>query len=166
MPFSLRKMCLADIDAVYAVQAAAYVDDMVEALSLLQARWLSAPDTAWVAYDTQGVCAYLVAYPSLHGKITALGSRFVVPEQPDCLYLHDLAVAPRAHGQQLGSRLVRQALQHAASARYPYSALVAVQNSQAFWKKCGYTEHQTVSQDQLSCLRSYAGDATYFVNTL
>ena len=82
-----------DVAAVYAIQTEAYTSELIEEQSLIQERLRSAPDTAWVAEDQQGVCAYLVAYPGKLGKITPLGAPFSVSAQADSLYLHDLAVA-------------------------------------------------------------------------
>ena len=93
------RMAEADMDAVLAVQAACYPPAMREAADVVRARLRASPDTVFVARDAQGVCAYLFAYPSRLGKVTPLGGRFSLPETPDTLYLHDLAVAPRAAGQ-------------------------------------------------------------------
>ena len=166
MSITIRKMRLADVVAVYAIQTEVYVAAMIEAPSLIRDRWLSAPDTAWVAADAQGVCAYLVAYPSLRGSITRLGNTFTLAQNSTCLYLHDLAIAQRASGQQLGTSLVTQALKYASDQEYLYSALVSVQDSHGFWQKLGYLEQHALSQDQLSCLHTYVGNATYFVKTL
>lgn len=155
-----------DVAAVYAIQTQAYSSQLIEAQTLILARLQSAPDTAWVAEDQQGVCAYLVAYPSELGKISPLGAPFSVSTQADSLYLHDLAVAQRALGRRIAQQLIAAALTHASAMGYRYSCLVAVQSSGSFWKKQAYTAQHAISEDQLSCLQSYAGDATYFVKTL
>jgi ribosomal protein S18 acetylase RimI-like enzyme len=155
-----------DVAAVYAIQTEAYTSELIEEQTLIQERLRSAPDTAWVAEDQQGVCAYLVAYPSKLGKITPLGAPFRVSAQADSLYLHDLAVAQRALGRRIAKQLLASALPHASAMGYRYSCLVAVQSSGTFWKRQAYTAQHAISEDQLSCLQSYAGDATYFVKTL
>jgi hypothetical protein len=54
------------------------------------------------------------------------------------LYLHDLAVAPRAHGCGLGRRLVQAMLARIARSGLAHSALVSVQASRRFWESFGY----------------------------
>ncbi|MFZ6843250.1 GNAT family N-acetyltransferase [Undibacterium sp. RuTC16W] len=157
-----RLMQAADLPAVYAIQNLCYVSAMVEPLALLQSRWRSAPDTSWVAEDEQGICAYLFAYPSIRGKITRLGADFAIAAAPDCLYLHDLAVAPRAAGQGAGAGLVQTALQNAMGLRY--SCLVSVQSTRQFWQRQGYTEQTELDQEQQACLETYTGPASYWKN--
>lgn len=131
-------MRAADLDGVLAVQAHCYPAPMQEAGGVVAARLRAAPDSVLVAEDGEGVCAYLFAYPSLLGKVTALGAAFALPAAPDTLYLHDLAVAPRAHGRGLGRRLVQAMLAVGVRRGLAHSALVSVQDSQAFWESFGY----------------------------
>lgn len=100
--FLIRPMLAADIGAVLTIQADAYVGEVLEEEAVISARLDTAPDTAWVAQDKQGVQAYLVTYPSRLGLLTALGENFQCAADPDCLYLHDLAVAPAANGAGVG----------------------------------------------------------------
>ena len=174
--FKLRRMQAEDIAAVYQIQTQTYPPAMVESMTVLVSRLFAAPDTSWVAdseldadaddKDVQGICGYLFAYPSLRGEITRLGEAFLVPELPDCLYLHDLAIAPRAAGQGIGGALVKMALQHAQGLRY--SCLVAVQSSSRFWQAQGYIESDAASldQEQQACLATYVSHASYFVKHL
>ena len=136
-------MCVApmranDLDAVLAVQAACYPPAMQEAADVVLARLAASPDTVLVARDGGGVCAYLFAYPSRLGKVTPLGGAFVVPADADTLYLHDLAVAPRALGRGLARRLVAGLFERVGAPGLPHAALVAVQDSRRFWEAQGF----------------------------
>ena len=131
-------MTATDLDAVLAVQAACYPPAMQEAADVVLARLAASPDTVLVARDGGGVCAYLFAYPSRLGKVTPLGGAFVVPADPDTLYLHDLAVAPRAAGQGVARRLAGALLAAGAARGFAQSALVSVQDSRRFWESLGY----------------------------
>ena len=159
-------MRLADIAAVMQVQAACYAIEMNEAESVMAARAARVPDFAWVAEDAQGVCAYLLAYPSRLGRLTQLGADFAPLLQADCLYLHDLAVAPRAAGQALGARLVRHAWQFARRCGHRSSALVSVQDSRSFWERLGYAACVPHEAQELAKLSSYAQPCCYMSKTL
>jgi predicted N-acetyltransferase YhbS len=149
-----------DLDAVLAVQAACYPPAMQEAAEVVRARLRASPDTVLVARDAQGVCAYLFAYPSRLGKVTPLGGHFALPDAPDTLYLHDLAVAPRAAGQGVARRLVAALLARAGGLRH--SALVSVQDSRPFWESMGYA----AAAGDASALATYPTDAQYMTKRM
>jgi predicted N-acetyltransferase YhbS len=153
-------MAPADLDAVLAVQAACYPPPMQEAADVVRARVHASPDTVLVARDGDGVCAYLFAYPSRLGKVTSLGGEFSVPQTPDTLYLHDLAVAPRAAGQGIARRLVDAMLARAGGLRH--SALVSVQDSRRFWESLGYLR----ADGDVAALATYPADAVYMTKRL
>lgn len=159
----IRPMQLQDVPAVFAVQARAYVPAMVEPAELIAQRWYVAPDTAWVAVAEGSVCAYLMAYPSLHGKIAPLGQVFEPAQQADALYLHDLAVDAAMAGQGIAVQLVQQAWEYMSRTGMKFSCLVSVQSTKAFWERLGYSELVTSSPDQLASLQSYTGPAYYLV---
>jgi predicted N-acetyltransferase YhbS len=153
-------MAEADLDAVLAVQAACYPPPMQEAADVVRARLRASPDTVLVARDADGVCAYLFAYPSRLGKVTPLGGDFSLPATPDTLYLHDLAVAPRAAGQGVARRLVDAMLARAGGLRH--SALVSVQDSRRFWESLGYMP----AAGDAAALATYPADALYMSKRL
>jgi len=161
MSFHLRIMRHADLAAVHAVQVQAYVSNMVESLEVLGTRLQAAPDTAWVAENKDGIGAYLVAYPSQRGKISALGGEFELPPAADALYIHDLAVAPRMAGLGIAAALVQQAISYALSKQLQFVCLVSVQDSLSFWNKLHFVEDHELSPEQASMLLSYSGEAYY-----
>ena len=161
---TLRPMAPADLDAVLAVQAACYPPPMQEAADVILARLHASPDTVLVAADGAGICAYLFAYPSTLGKVTPLGGAFAVPASPDTLYLHDLAVAPRAAGSGLARRLVEELLTIARLDGRRHSALVAVQASGAFWAGFGYAPH--AGAVDAAVMATYPPGAAYLSRTL
>jgi predicted N-acetyltransferase YhbS len=156
----MAPMAEADLRAVLAVQAACYPPAMQEGADVVRARLRASPDTVLVARDGDGVCAYLFAYPSRLGKVTPLGGGFSVPATPDTLYLHDLAVAPRAAGQGVARRLVDAMLARAGGLRH--SALVSVQDSRRFWESLGYLP----AAGDAAALATYPDDALYMTKRL
>ena len=155
-----------DLDAVLAVQAECYGPAMNESRETVFARLRAFSHTAWMAQGEQGACAYLVAYESRVGRVTPLGGVFQRSESVDSLYLHDLAVSPRLKGQGVGRRLVEHALQQARQAGLPYSSLVSVQDSQAFWGSFGYEPWIELHPESQGALLSYGANACYMVRAL
>ena len=59
----------ADIPFALAIQSESYPPTHIESEAVFRLRLESAPHTAWIAEDRGNIMAYLVAYPSLYGKI-------------------------------------------------------------------------------------------------
>lgn len=164
--YKLRAMQARDIPAVMSIQQESYAAEVLEEEAVIRTRFAACPQLAWVAEDNEGVCAYLFAYHSRVGKITPLDGEFQQHAEADCLYLHDLAVSRRANGRGIGPALVRLNLEQARSQQLRYSALVSVQESEAFWARLGYTEHTELEPPQVNNLASYQIPAVYMVRAL
>lgn len=158
---TLRPMQPNDLPAVLSVQRLCYVLEMNENGDIWRDRLAAAADFAWVAEIGGAVCAYLATYPSRLDKLTPLGGEFVVAAGADCLYFHDLAVAPAASGSGLGARLVEHALQAAQRHGLAHAALVCVQDAFAFWQHHGFAERQPVATAAAAALASYPPPARY-----
>lgn len=150
-----------DLPAVMAIQRACYGSALLEPLHVLRARLAAASDTCWVALHGGQVQAYLAAYRSRLGAVTALNGAFRPVAAPDTLYLHDLAVHPEAHGAGLGGRLVDTLLARARQEGLRWSALVAVQGAAPYWQRRGFASHVA----DPAALHSY-GEADYMVRPL
>lgn len=162
----LRPLRASDIPAVLSIQQACYPADIQESEAVIRARFAGFAPFCWVAEDEGGACAYLFAYPSRIGKVTPLDADFVAANEPDCLYLHDLAVAPRAAGRGLGPALVARLLALASTQQLRHSALVSVQDSARFWSRLGFAAHPPLDQPQRRHLASYPIPAVYMVRPL
>lgn len=139
-----------------AVQGEHYSGHFLEPEATLYARWLASPDTAWVAEDENGICAYLFGYRSVLGKVTPLRGMFEIAEHPDSLYLHDLAISRRAAGRGVGTQLVRLAWELARRERLKYSSLVSLAPARPFWERLGYREYALADPEQLFRLEGYS----------
>lgn len=164
--FKLRAMQVRDIPAVMSIQEESYAAEVLEDETVIRARLAACPQLAWVAEDELGVCAYLFAYHSRVGKVTPLDGHFQPHAEADCLYLHDLAVSRRAGGRGIGPALVQRNLEQARSQQLRYSALVSVQESEAFWSRLGYATHDELEAPQIDNLASYQIPAVYMVRAL
>ena len=155
-----------DVVSVMQIQAECYVSFIVESEETIRRRLSDFPDTAWVAENQSGICGYLVTYRSRVGNIAPLGSVFEQIADPDCLYLHDLAISERVKGQGLGGQLASLAFGYAIAKGLRYSALVSVQNSQPFWQRLGYEPWMDLSVEHTQNLKTYERQALYMVKTL
>jgi GNAT superfamily N-acetyltransferase len=164
----VRRMREQDLDAVLAVQAACYPPSMQEPADVVLARLRAAPATTLVLSDAAGICAYVFAYPSMLGQITPLHAGFTTAPGADTLYVHDLAVHPRAHGRGLGRRLARSLFDTGRGQGLRHGALVAVLDARPFWESLGFaiaTAFGRAGQGG-EALASYPGEAVYMSRLL
>jgi len=161
----IRLLSPADLPALLRTQAACYGAGFNEPEAVFAQRLQQSPLTAWCVDDPGRpgeLAAYLLGYPSRVGQITPLHGGFEPAAQPDCLYLHDLAVSPHCKGQSLGLRLVRHAWGQAAQLwGLGASALVAVQGSLPFWQRLGYEVTELHGAEARRLLAGYGSEACY-----
>lgn len=88
----------------------------------------------------------------------------LLPAQSHTLYVHDLALGAVARGSGLASRLVGTVLQRARHARFTHAMLVAVQDSQRFWQRQGFTVRPIAGP--ATTLQGYGDDARLMTRPL
>jgi GNAT superfamily N-acetyltransferase len=133
-------MSAADLPCVMAIQAEAY------------AAADFAPEQPAVFHDRMALA------PALH---SALGR---LPPAANCWYLHDCAVASRAHGQGMAAALYAPALAQARAHGLVRGALVAVGDAAGYWERLGYRA-RALGAGQTK-LAAYGAGARYMVRAL
>lgn len=162
-PYLIRPMQPADLAEVLRIQAACFTELVPESEASLAAKLQAAPEHCWVAEGTStaGLLAYLFALPWRAESPPPLDAlECVLPEQPDCLYLHDLSVDPRARGTGLAQALVQRFLERLEASGLDRACLIAVQNSAAFWGRWGFLP-SPLGPDLAAKLRSYGPNVDY-----
>ena len=165
-PVALRVMRESDLDAVLAIQSACYPAALNEDAATIRQRLHASPDTAWIASVADEAAAYLFGYRSHLGLVTPLGGIFSPADAPNCLYLHDLAVAPtwRSHG--IANQLITAARAFASRQSLPFIALVALENARGFWERHAFATSEVASAQQADRLASYPGPCHYMTHQL
>lgn len=98
------------------------------------------PETCWVATANDYVVGYAISFPWILGEPYPIDKIYAPAEKPDCLYIHDVCVAPRFRKMDLGHKLVAQVL----AGSWDQAALVAVMGSQPFWEKQGFVQEHAL----------------------
>jgi predicted N-acetyltransferase YhbS len=169
MSFKIRPMIASDLNAIEVIQAEAYAGYFLESADVIAQRFTLSPTTAWVAECEGDVCAYLVGYWSMVGKINPLNAHFSHVEHANCLYLHDLALLKVAQGFGVGRMLIQVATAHALQNAAEAIALLSVQNSKAFWQGFGFCEFFDLDVQQQENLATYldgivdSNDAAFYM---
>ena len=133
-----RPMQSRDLAAV-AVLANAIHLSYPEDPAVIEDRLTVYPEGCHVLDDDGLPRGYLLCHPWRRHQIPALNSTLgSLPDRPDCLYLHDLALDESVRGQGHALTAVEIALDQARSRRLPAVLLVAVGRAHTFWEHVGF----------------------------
>ncbi len=137
----MRPLAPRDLPAIMRVQRASYRPSLIEPPEAFLSKISSFPMGAWGHLSDGELAAYIVCVPGTSNDIYPLGSVTAsLPDRPDHLYIHDLAVHPAHRGHGIADRLIHQAEAVAAELGHRRIALTSVQGSEQFWVCHGF-EH-------------------------
>jgi GNAT superfamily N-acetyltransferase len=152
-----RPMIAADIAAVSAISDAVH-GDYTERPEVYAERLALYPAGCFLFAGEGGAAGYLIAHPWLRNRAVPLNAALgALPTDPDCLYLHDLALLPTARGTGAGRSAVRRVVDLAKRAGFGEIRLVAVNGAESFWVSQGFA----ALSGKESADASYGADAVY-----
>ena len=161
--FQWRPLRRDDLEAVASVAALAFPDHY-EAPACFAERLRLSPSWCFALEDGRGELeGYLLAWPWPLGSIPPL-NRLVgsLAEQDRGLFIHDLALRPQAAGRGLAGGIVRRVIEQARSAGFEAVALVAVNDTTAFWRRQGFGDAE-LAPEVREKLAAYGESARYMV---
>lgn len=157
----IRMMAEADIPAVLEIQSVCYTEVTPESDESLHAKLSASQSTCFIASLEGNTVGYLISLPWAFSSPPALNAATCrLPLSPDCLYLHDLAVAPGARKFGTGRALVEAFMTRLRDSGLERASLVAVQNSAPYWQRYGFRA-VPVSDPLKAKLATYGKDVAY-----
>lgn len=157
----VRPMGVADLPSVLEIQAVCYTEIVPESLESFVAKLMAAPASCFIAAIERRTVGYLVAVPSAFGHPPPLDQAHCrLPLRPDCLHLHDLAVAPAARATGAGRLLVDAFFAHLRESELPRASLIAIQDSAPYWQRRGFNPVPLAGSLQTK-LASYGQNVQY-----
>ncbi len=133
---SLRTATEADLALILRIQAASYPNAYQEGVETFRSLVRLYPDGCRLAGEDAG---YIFSHPWRKGEPRPLNtSAWTLPAEPNCLYLHDLAIHPDRRSQGTAQTLVDYFFDHCRSLQLPEACLTAVQGSAAYWERHGF----------------------------
>lgn len=160
-PTEIRPMQPADLHAVLEIQTACYTRIEPESKASFEAKLVAAPASCFIASIARQPVGYLIALPWDFASPPVLNQASCnLPDTPDCLYLHDLAVAPTARAGGAGRALVAAFFSHLRQTTLRRASLIAIQDSAPYWQRHGFQPAR--NSDALQArLSSYGDDVQY-----
>lgn len=119
----------------------------------------------WKLCRNTEVVGYGVSHPWLLHSIPPLDDFLVkLPPNPDCLYIHDVAILPSARGQSSASKYIDIVNRVARDRLLTHLACVSVYGTDALWARYGF---KVVLNDVLTpALLRYGSTAKYMIAAL
>lgn len=118
------------------------------------------------ALESRGALAgYALSHPWRRLDIPPLDA-FIgkLPAEPDCLYLHDVAVAPAARGNRAAARILARLIELARANGFSAVGLTAVSGSEGLWRGMGFDAVRDKALTRK--LEDYGPGAVYMVKRL
>lgn len=163
---SVSTLSVTDVPQLMLVQQNCYSEELVESAAVMSERISAFSQTCWGYFVGRQMAGYLLAYPSVLGRITPLAAAFPVYQNTNCLYLHDMAVSGDFRGQSLAPKLLAHADTEAKHMGLQALALVAVQGAEGYWAKQGFVKVTDVTAEQQAILDTYLPEiACYMIKT-
>ena len=159
-----RRAHATDLEAISAIAARIH-PDLPERPEVLAEKMRLYPDGCHVLEAGDEIRGYGLAHPWTQHRIPPLDDFLErLPEDADCLYIHDVAVLPDARGG-VARAYVAEIEQLAQSSGITRLALVSVYGTRVLWERLGF---QPVTPDAVlrEKLESYGANATYMLRKL
>ncbi len=158
---SIHPACNADLPAILRIQSRCYTAIVPESAQSMGAKLAASPATCFVAQRAGDVIAYLLALPWRFDHPPHLDAPdCVLPDAPDTLYLHDLAVDPAARGSGASQALVKAFLTALTESGIGRASLIAIQGSAPWWEGHGFRAALTTPTLDAR-LAGYGSDVRY-----
>lgn len=158
---TIRTVQASDLPAIMAIQASCYTEIVPESEQSMGAKLRASPATCFVALLENTVVGYLISLPWEFANPPSLDAPTCeLPAKPDCLYLHDLAIAPQARSAGGAPALVQAFLAQLAVLELERASLIAIQGSAPYWQRYGF-QPATISPSLRMRIASYGNNVEY-----
>ena len=138
-----RPMTRDDLAAVLAIADQVHAD-FPEDLAVFAERQRLYSAGAYILESQGEVRGYLLSHPWHSGDPPALNSLLgSLPELADTFYIHDLALLPSERGTGMAGTIIQQIAAHAKEQGFATISLVAVNDSNSFWQRFGFSADET-----------------------
>lgn len=153
-----------DLPAVHALADAAH-PGLSERPEVFADKRAHCPEGCLVLAVGEGIAGYGFAHPWRIKVVPKLDAPLgMLPSRPDCLYLHDVVVAPAARGQGAAGAYLVAMSALARSRGLATLALVSVHETWPMWQRHGF---RVVDDSELvTVLADYGPSARYMVRPL
>ena len=152
---TLNRITLEHIADVLEIQRDCYDEWYIEDIGTFT-RMITVYPRGCLGGSVDGILgSYAFFHPYHNDVVKPLDLSLVLNGTEDCMYLHDIAVHHKYRGMGLTRMLMESVDHETRRGGFKVQCLVAVQNSQDFWRKYGFKIVRTIE--------SYGGSPAYYM---
>jgi GNAT superfamily N-acetyltransferase len=160
IPMEIRPLKREDVPQVLVVQEDCYPRDLLEDEETFSCKLHLFPEGCLGAFEDGRLIAYVFSHPWSFGEYVPLHEELdSLPEAPDCVYIHDIAVLRAWRRQGIADMLITRLFDLAHAHHRGRVALVAVNRSERYWE--GYNLRR-----EFSIIYTEGVPATYMTGVL
>ncbi len=138
-----------DWESIIEIQRQAYTDIKPESEPVLKRKYIISPETCVVAVDDhENIIGCCLSHPWNPDNSPPLYKEIEKPVDTNNLYIHDLAVSRKSQRKGVANNLCNMIIARAKSQGFKSITLVAVQNSESFWCKFGFSRNSKIKPSQ------------------
>ncbi|MGL9616796.1 GNAT family N-acetyltransferase [Bradyrhizobium sp. U531] len=153
-----------DLPAISAIAARVH-PDLPESLEVFAEKMRLYPNGCRVLIAEDGIAGYGLSHPWMQRRIPPLNGLLArLPDDADCLYVHDVAVLPEFRGGVLRA-YIAEIEQLARGSGITTLALVSVYATRPMWQRLGF-KPVAADAELRAKLASYGEGATYMLRDL
>ena len=146
MMIEIMQLSADEIDAVLSVQERCYTVDLLEKRECFLHKVEIFRRGCLGALLEGGLVGYGFFHPWISNwPIPLNDTTFLIPAEANCIYIHDVAVVPDRRASKCGAKLIEQVVETGQELGLYTYALVAVQNSESYWKRWGFEENKKMT---------------------
>lgn len=132
------------ISLVMDLQKKCYSLDLIENEDCFLHKIKIFPEGAVGALVSKSLCGYIFFHPwNLDVQVPLNNTEYQLPLISDCIYIHDLAIDVNVRKTKIGFELISKAIGYGQVHGFVNYALTAVQNSETYWERWGFTKKHT-----------------------
>ncbi|NJK93965.1 MAG: GNAT family N-acetyltransferase [Bacteroidales bacterium] len=116
----------------------------------------------FVATINNSVIAYLAAHPWKMRIQPPINTIYSIIEDPNCIYIHDIAINKQYQKTGLGQKLVSKLFKAGTHLGYSSYCLISVQGTRPFWENLGFNHVTELPEGYFSNIVNLYPDSVYY----
>lgn len=144
MLFEVSNISKNQISIVLDLQKKCYSSDLIEDGDCFLHKIKIFPEGCIGAFISKSLNGYIFFHPwNIDVQVPLNNTEYQLPINSDCIYIHDLAIDLNVRKTKIGFELFSKAIEYGRLHGFVNYALTAVQNSETYWARWGFTGKHT-----------------------
>ena len=153
-----RLATIQDLDEILQIQSKVHDISHYDTKEIFVSRINLYPNGCWVAQNNNTIVGYLISHPWVVGDIPDINEIFIIPNNSNCYYIHDIAILPKYRGNGYSRALLKNIIE-----KNNKLSLIALPRAISFWKKLGFRKSILKRKDKIKRYSSKCGKSALYM---